>query len=225
MKFNSLLHHFPLSPASRFIRLQLAEYEYDFELIHRLPWQRDEEFLTINPAGSLPVFQYEDTIIICGSRAIREWIEESRADSRLLYGSSIQRAEIRRLLDWFDDKFYYEVGLPLLYERVIKRFENGLGASSVNIRTALANAHVHFGYLNWLTEQNSWLVGTQLSLADFSAAAQISVLDYFGDVQWDKYPAVASWYMKIKSRPSFRALLSDQLIGVKPSSHYAVLDF
>ena len=225
MKFNSLLHHFPLSPASRFIRLQLAEYEYDFELIHRLPWQRDEEFLTINPAGSLPVFQYEDTIIICGSRAISEWIEESRADSRLLYGSSIQRAEIRRLLDWFDDKFYYEVGLPLLYERVIKRFENGLGASSVNIRTALANAHVHFGYLNWLTEQNSWLVGTQLSLADFSAAAQISVLDYFGDVQWDKYPAVASWYMKIKSRPSFRALLSDQLIGVKPSSHYAVLDF
>ena len=225
MKFNSLLHHFPLSPASRFIRLQLAEYEYDFELIHRLPWQRDEEFLTINPAGSLPVFQYEDTIIICGSRAISEWIEESRADSRLLYGSSIQRAEIRRLLDWFDDKFYYEVGLPLLYERVIKRFEHGLGASSVNIRTALANAHVHFGYLNWLTEQNSWLVGTQLSLADFSAAAQISVLDYFGDVQWDKYPAAASWYMKIKSRPSFRALLSDQLIGVKPSSHYAVLDF
>ncbi len=225
MNYQSLLHHFPLSPASRFIRLQLSEYQYDFELVHRLPWQRDEEFLAINPAGALPVFHYDKEIIVCGSRAISEWIEETRADSRLLSGSSIQRAEIRRLLDWFDDKFYYEVGLPLLYERVIKRFESGLGASSINIRTALANAQVHLGYLNWLTEQNSWLVGAHLSLADFSAAAQVSVLDYFGDVQWEKYPAAASWYMKIKSRPCFRALLSDQLTGVAPSSHYALLDF
>lgn len=225
MNFVPQLHHFPLSSASRFIRLQLAEYQYDFELVHHLPWQRDEEFLAINPAGSLPVFQYNDEIIISGSRAISEWIEETRPESRLLSGSSVQRAEIRRLLDWFDDKFYYEVGLPLLHERVIKRFESGTDASSVNIRTALSNAQVHLGYLNWLTEQNSCLVGAQLSLADFSAAAQISVLDYFGDVQWDKYPAAASWYMKIKSRPCFRALLSDQLTGVVPSSHYAVLDF
>ena len=225
MSYNSLLHHFPLSPASRLIRLQLAEYKFEFELVQRLPWKRDEEFLAINPAGSLPVFQYDDTVIICGARAISEWIEETRADSRLLSGSSVQRAEIRRLLDWFEDKFYYEVGLPLLHERVIKRFESGLGVSSVNIRTALANAQVHLGYLNWLTEQNSWLVGSQLTLADFSAAAQISVLDYFGDVQWDKYPAAASWYMKIKSRPCFRALLSDQLTGVVPSPHYAILDF
>ena len=82
----------------------------------------------------------------------------------------MHRAEIRRLLDWFEDKFYYEVGLPLLHERVIKRFESGADASSVIIRTALSNAQVHLEYLNWLAHQNSWLVGTQLSLADFSAA-------------------------------------------------------
>jgi glutathione S-transferase len=225
MNNSPLLHHFPLSAASRFIRLQLAEYKYNFELIHRIPWQRDEQFLSLNPAGSLPVFEYNDKVIISGSRAISEWVEESRADSRLLSGSSVQRAEIRRLTDWFEDKFYYEVGLPILHERVIKRFEGGIGASSENIRTALANAHVHFGYLNWLTERDSWLVGSEISLADLSAAAHISVLDYFGDIQWDKYAAAASWYMKLKSRPCFRSLLTDQLTGVTPSSHYAELDF
>ena len=225
MNNTSLLHHFVLSAASRFIRLQLVEYKYEFELAHHLPWQRDEDFLSINPAGSLPVFQYNDKIIISGSRAISEWIEESRADARLLSGSVAQRAEIRRLTDWFEDKFYYEVGLPLLHERVIKRFDAGAGASSENIRTALANAHVHLSYLNWLTERHSWLVGAELSLADFCAAAHISVLDYFGDIQWDKYPAASSWYMKLKSRPCFRALLRDQLTGVTPASHYAELDF
>ena len=225
MNNSSLLHHFVLSASSRFIRLQLVEYKYDFELTHHLPWKRDEGLLSLNPAGSLPVFQCNDRIILSGSRAISEWIEEARADSRLLLGSSVQRAEVRRLTDWFEDKFHYEVGLPLLYEKVIKRFESGKGASSENIRTALTNAHVHLSYLNWLTERYSWLVGAELSLADLCAAAHISVLDYFGDIQWDKYPAAASWYMKLKSRPCFRALLGDQLTGVTPASHYAELDF
>jgi len=225
MNYKSQLHHFSLSAASRLIRLQLAEYQYDFTLINHFPWKRDENFLAINPSGSLPVFEFNNDIIISGSRAISEWIEETTATSRLLAGSSMHRAEIRRLLDWFEDKFYYEVGLPLLHERVIKRFESGSDASSEIIRTALSNAQVHLEYLNWLADQNNWLVGTQLSLADFSAAAHISIMDYFGDIQWDKYPAAASWYMKIKSRPCFHALLSDQLMGVTPSSHYAELDF
>ena len=121
MNNTSLLHHFVLSAASRFIRLQLVEYKFVFELAHRLAWRRVESFLSLNPAGSLPVFQYNDKIVLSGARAISEWIEESRADARLLLGSSVHRAEIRRLIDWFEDKFYYEVGLPLLHERVIQR--------------------------------------------------------------------------------------------------------
>ena len=110
MNYKSQLHHFPLSAASRLIRLQLAEYQYDFTLINHFPWKRDENFLAINPSGSLPVFEFNNDIIISGSRAISEWIEETTATSRLLAGSSMHRAEIRRLIDWFEDKFYYEVG-------------------------------------------------------------------------------------------------------------------
>ena len=52
MHYKSQLHHFPLSAASRLIRLQLAEYQYDFTLINHFPWKRDENFLAINPSGS-----------------------------------------------------------------------------------------------------------------------------------------------------------------------------
>ena len=57
------------------------------------------------------------------------------------------------------------------------------------------------------------------------AAAHLSVLDYFGEVAWPSYPAVKTWYMKLKSRPCFRPLLADRFPGVQPSAWYHDLDF
>jgi len=51
------------------------------------------------------------------------------------------------------------------------------------------------------------------------------VLDYFGEVAWAAYPALKTWYMKLKSRPCFRPLLADRFPGVQPSAWYHDLDF
>ena len=64
-----------------------------------------------------------------------------------------------------------------------------------------------------------------MSLADFAVAANISVIDYFGDVPWRDFPALKTWYMRIKSRPSFRPLLADRWPGLAPASYYDDLDF
>ena len=52
-----------------------------------------------------------------------------------------------------------------------------------------------------------------------------SVLDYFGDIPWRDFGALKLWYMRIKSRPSFRAVLADRWPGLAPSSYYDDLDF
>ena len=80
-------------------------------------------------------------------------------------------------------------------------------------------------YIDWLAEQGSWLAGKQLSLADLAAAAHLSVLDYLGDINWETHPEAKAWYAKMKSRPSFRELLSDQVVGLKPPAHYSNTDF
>ena len=51
------------------------------------------------------------------------------------------------------------------------------------------------------------------------------MLDYFGEIAWRIYPALKTWYMRLKSRPSFRPLLADRLPGMAPVEHYADLDF
>ncbi len=74
-------------------------------------------------------------------------------------------------------------------------------------------------------ETRDWLAGPRMTLADIAGAAHVSVIDYFGDAPWREYPAVKTWYSKIKSRPSFRPLLHDRWPGMQPAGHYDDLDF
>ena len=62
-------------------------------------------------------------------------------------------------------------------------------------------------------------------IADLSAAANLSLVDYSGDVPWDDHPLTKEWYVRVKSRPSFRCLLRDVIQGVPASRVYADLDF
>ena len=190
-----------------------------------MPWQHDDAFLARNPAGELPVWETGGGDIICGARAISEWLEDITVDNVLLPQSPLGRAEVRRLIDWFEHKFTSEVSHPLINERLIKRFAKNEAASSQIIRAALANAHIHLDYINWLVDQSAWLAGDKISLADLIAAAHLSVLDYFGDISWQRYQPAKIWYMKLKSRPSFQPLLNDLVTGLKPALGYSNPDF
>ena len=101
----------------------------------------------------------------------------------------------------------------------------GGGPDSSAIRAGKANIGTHLQYIAWLTERRAWLAGSALSLADLMAAAQLSAIDYLGDVPWDEHEGAKDWYARLKSRPSFRSLLADNLPGAPPPPHYADLDF
>ena len=222
-----VLHHYQLSASSRFIRLLLAERGLVFLPKTEIPWERKEDFLRLNPAGDVPVLVTEDGLVLSGASVIAEYIEETEDSSQvnLLWGEAPARAEIRRMMTWFEGKFSREVGAPLLSERVIKRFSGQGTVSSVVIRAAMTNLQIHLDYIDWLAEQNSWLAGKQMSLADLAAAAHLSVLDFFGDIDWSRHAEAKLWFAKIKSRPSFRDLLGDQVVGMTPPPHYSDMDF
>ena len=76
-----------------------------------------------------------------------------------------------------------------------------------------------------LMERRNYLAGNKISLADFSAAAHVSVLDYLGEVSWEEYPETKAWYARMKSRPSFQSLLNDRIAGMIPPNTYSDLDF
>ncbi len=227
----TLFHH-PLCPHSRFVRLLLEEYGLTARLVEERVWERREEFLMLNPAGTTPVLVEEGAPPVPGAAIIAEYLDETRGATalpRLMPSEAGDRVEVRRLMSWFNDKFFAEASGPLVTERVYKRFipaGNGGGPPDTEtMRAARRNIRYHLTYIGWLIRKRDWLAGDRLSYADLSAAAHLSAVDYLGDVPWDEDETAKAWYARIKSRPSFRGLLGETLPGLTPSPSYANLDF
>ena len=220
-----VLYHVTLSPFSRKVRIVLAEKGLEFTLKLEKLAERRPEFLALNPAGEVPVLIEPEGTVLAGTEAIVEYLDETYRDKILIGINPVDRAEVRRLVAWFDVKMNREVTENLVGEKMMRRFL-GLGQpNSSAIRAGHLNLVHHLDYIGYLTERRRWLAGDNFSLADITAAAHLSTIDYLGDVPWDNHEPAKEWYARIKSRPSFRPLLADHIPGAPPPKHYADLDF
>ena len=225
------LYHHPLDPHSRFVRLILAEHGIEPDLVEERVFERRPAFLALNPAGTLPVLVEETGAVVPGAGPIAEYLEETRgiAGRRLMPEAPADRVEVRRLVEWFNVKLYNEASHWLVTEKVYKRFMSqaqGGGAPEMElVRAARSNIRHHLRYIGYLAGHRNFLAGDALTIADLAAAAHISCVDFLGDVPWAEDEMAKSWYARLKSRPSFRALLADRVAGITPSDSYANLDF
>jgi glutathione S-transferase len=225
------LFHHPFCPHSRFVRLILGEYGIGADLIEENVLARRPEFLELNPAGTTPVLVDGD-FTACGALVIAEYIDETSgqaAANRLMPADPKIRAEARRLMIWFHEKFFTEVSEPLVREKILKRrlseAQGGGSPDSAAIHAARANIRYHLKYTGWLMKARNWLAGDKLTYADLAAAAHLSSVDYLDDVPWSEDETAKNWYARVKSRPSFRPLLAETVAGLPAAPSYADLDF
>lgn len=220
------LYQFPLCPYSRKVRLMMGEKGVGYELERENPWAQRDEFLDMNPAGQTPVL-VEDSqgLVLIDSAAICEYLEETVERGPMLPGTAANRAEVRRLTIWFDMKFHDEVVRPLMFERMEKRLVHRQSPDAKVLREAMRQANGHLDYMDWLLDNRRWMAGPLLSLADLAAAAHISVADYLGGIDWRGHDRTRHWYAGMKSRPSFRPLLSERMEVIVPPDHYDKVDF
>ncbi len=220
------LHHFPLSPFCRRVRLVLGEKRLTFERIAEKPWEPNDALFPLDPAKQLPVLVESGGSTLSDAQAISEYMEELHPDPPLLPKRPGERAEVRRLCNWFDRFFFGEITAVVVREKLMKRYRQMPTPEPdlVALRRALEALRLRMDFVEKLIDQRDCLAGA-LSLADFTAAAHISCIDYFGDVPWTAFPKARDWYARLKSRPSFRPLLADNLPGIAPPAHYANLDF
>jgi glutathione S-transferase len=219
------VYHLPLSPYCRKVRLVLAEKRLPFELRTERVWERRPDYLEVNPAGTVPTLLEDNGLAIPDSSVICEYLDEAYPDTSLLGQTLGERVEVRRLVAWFDGKFAGEVTRNLNGEKYLKRLAGRGEPDAGALRAGYANLRQHLHYLGWLAETRKWLAGGAISLADFAAAAHLSVLDFAGDVDWTISQPAREWYARMKSRPSFRPLLADRVPGMTPPAHYPDLDF
>ena len=227
------LIHQSFCPHSRFARLALGEYALGVELVEERPWERRRDFLALTPEGITPVLLEDDNPPVPGADGVAEYLDESHGprmgERRLMPLDVASRIEARRLTHWFNHKFFAEVSQWLVEEKIFKRFlkaSQGGGAPNMEaVRAARANVRYHLEYIGRLIRARNWLAGDRLTYADLAAAAHLSCVDYLGDAAWGENEDAKLWYARVKSRPSFRPLLSERVAGLAPSASYADPDF
>lgn len=218
-----LLYHYPLCPFSRQVRILLDDTQLEYSMVKEDYWQRPPALLKLNPAAELPILQDEAGIHIVDIYAILEYLQ----DKYHIYGTNNinEKAEIRRMISWCNHKFYREVTKIYVDEKIVRLMKRQGSPRTDYLRLAKSNLQHHLLYFSKQLAKFGYLCHPTLSVADKVAAAHLSVIDYFGAVDWEKYPELKEWYLIIKSRPSFRKLLQDYIPGFAPASHYTELDF
>ena len=143
------LYHLPLLPFCRKVRLVLAEKKVEVELIEERYWEQSPEFLKKSPSGKIPILQL-DGKLLTESTPICELLEDLYPQPKLMPDSAEDRYEVRRLINWFDDKFHYEVTSKLLHERVNKKIMKQGAPDSKNVMNGKRKIKYHLDYMTYL---------------------------------------------------------------------------
>lgn len=210
------LTHLLLSPPSRLARLLIAEKRLACDPV-----------AAEDPSVHLPAFTDMDGSRYEGLWAIIDHLEGNYPDQPMIPADARARAETLRLLDWAMGPFHDNVTGKIVYEKASQRFTGSKArrAPDMNIvrdgREALKAALKQLGDA---AESHGYLASRDCTIGDLAMAAHLSALDYFGEVAWSDFPAATEWYVRMKSRPSFRSLLADRVPGQPPATHYADLD-
>ena len=218
------LYHYYLCSSSRYIRLILEEHKISYVIQLENYWKPQKDFLKLNPAGHLPVLVNEENFPVVGANACIEYVKDLEVRSKLFVDDYKEKAEINRLVHWFDVIFKKEVFDPIIYEKIFSGILDNITPNSENIRAALNNLDFHIQYFNHLLNSKNYFIKDDLTYLDFLAAANFSVLDYLGFLNLKGYENIKEWYFKIKSRPSFKTLLKDQIVGLNPHENYKIID-
>ena len=211
------LIHLVFQPASRLVRLVLGEKRLVI----------DPQAAEVSQAH-MPVFVDLDGTEVTGLWAILDHLEGNYPEVPLVPEDTAERGEALRWLDWTSTILSEQVTHKIVAEKANPRYTGASSRSTPDmnvIRSGREALREIIPFLGKTVDERGNLVSRSCTIADLALAAHLSALDYFGEMPWDANPSLREWYMRMKSRPSFRSLLADRVPGQPPIKYYADLDF
>lgn len=218
------LYHWPLDPFSRSVRVLLAEKKLSAELKEVSPWDGGHLLSELTAFPTLPMLVEPGGLALTGTRVILDFLDDTHKTPGLRPALPGDRAEMARIIDCVERLLAGEVGATLLAERIDQRVRRIGSPDTRRLRAGFDSLRVYLQHFDALADRRPFIAGPTFSLADIVLAAHLSCFDYFGDLDLTGHDGLATWYLRMKSRPAFRALLADSLPGAPPHAHYASLD-
>lgn len=162
--------------------------------------QKAPEFLALNPNGRVPTLQDGDTSI-WESPAIMIYLAQ-KAGSTLWPADAVKQADCVRWINW-DTAHFSRHGSRLFWERVIKGMFNLGEPDQAEIDDATGFFKQFATVLDDHLSGKDYLVGDQLSVADFHLASILSVAEPSG-LPVDGFNEIKRWNDKLLEIPAWR---------------------
>lgn len=210
-----------ICPFSRQVRILLSELEKIFEL--KLLTDYSGEIITkeVTYERMLPILEYQEAgESLYGWYSILEFFYDSYKEHKLFLDFDSQR----NIIGFVNNNFYFNCVKKLLQEKVQSYLHNQ-APNSKHLRDVKIEISKYLAYFDERIEEYNWFGCESFQIADIAAAASISLIDYFGDVDWDDFENLQEWYRIVKSKPSMRKILQDEIKGFPPARHYKDPDF
>ena len=217
------LYYHPICPFSRQVQVVLSECKIKFLKYKVNYWKEIDKISILNPAGEIPILMIDEFIIVEPVNII-EYL--SYTNRLKIFDEDLKvNSEIKRLNSWCNTKLYREVIKIFIDEKIIKpQLVNSFPNTEI-MRIARKNLTDHFNYFTTLLKRREWLANDNFTASDIVLSCHISVLDHLNEINWESHPLIKQFYSLVKSRPSFKAILEDSVLGITPPRHYLLLDF
>jgi glutathione S-transferase len=158
-------------------------------------------FLAINPTGRTPALVDGD-FKLWESTAIMQYIA-SRKPSSLWPNDPRSQADIARWQSWQLAHFSKEACEPLIFQRLVKKLMNLGAPDEAVVAKGLECFDKEAAVLDAHLAKQPYLVGKELTLADFSVAAPLFYAEQAG-IPLAPYAKIRDWFARVSSLPCWR---------------------
>jgi glutathione S-transferase len=198
------LYGFPASPNTWKVRALAAHLKLplELELVDLGKGaQRAPSYLAINPTGRTPTL-IDGDFTLWESNAILQYLA-GKAGPSLYPNDARIRADISRWQFWQIAHWSGEVFAPLLFQRLVKKFLNLGAPDEAVVNKALEALDKEAGVLDAHLAGSKYVVGEQLTVADFAVSAPMFYAEQAG-IPLAPYANVRAWFGRVAALPCWR---------------------
>jgi glutathione S-transferase len=162
---------------------------------------KKSDMLANNPNGKVPTLVDGD-FKLWESRSMMQYVATKKPGNTLWPSDPKKQADIARWQFW--EASHLSKGTsPFAFENLFKKIFMKLDADPVAVAAGAKEFHTFAPILNAHLETHKWLVGDDLTLADFSVGACFSYAEASG-LPWDDYKHIKAWWTRLGEIPAWK---------------------
>ena len=198
------LHVFPPSPRATKV-IALADHlglDCELEIVNLFQGeQHAPKFAALNPNERMPVLEDGD-FVLWESNAILFYLASKKPSSGLWPADAQGKADVIRWLSW-ESAHWFPACASLAFERVVKKLAGQGDPDPVAVAKGIQEFHKCAPVLNAHLKGRQWLVGSQLTIADFAIGATLVLADSAG-YPLEGYGEIPRWYRGLAALPAWQ---------------------